>query len=100
MANTIAREILRQLGGGNKLAAMIGAHGFTSEGRDLSFAFKGSREANRVKITLNELDLYTVEFFKFSPKTLACPMVKELPMVDCAELTRCFELVTGLYLSI
>jgi len=62
----IARTILSQLGG-NKFVAMTGAKSFGNTGNGLSFRLPGSRGftkngINYVKITLNDLDTYNMEF--------------------------------------
>ena len=60
----VAQTIIEQLGGQGKLIAMIGANGLGTNGNDLVFKFKCSRVANYVKIKLNSLDLYDIEFGK------------------------------------
>ena len=63
---TFADETLRQLGGSNRLNVMIGAKDFFSDndGKTLVFKFSMCKKANCVKITLNGLDLYDIEFVK------------------------------------
>jgi len=63
---TIADTTLNQLGGGLRLSVMIGARNFMSDddGRTLCFKFKSCRKASYVRITLNGLDLYDIEFIK------------------------------------
>jgi len=62
----VALEILNQLGG-NKLIAMTGARNFVSSPNSLCFKLP-SRFAkngiNFVKVTLNSMDTYDVEFKK------------------------------------
>lgn len=62
---TVATEILRQLGG-NRFIAMTGSKYFTCYNNSLSFKV-GARclkGITHVKITLNSLDLYDVEFLR------------------------------------
>ena len=63
----IAMEILNQLGG-NRFVAMTGAKNFVYSEKKPELTFQiGSGAKNRikyVKITLNSMDLYDVEFFK------------------------------------
>ena len=59
----IAATILKQLGG-NKFIAMTGAT-VMRDGATLVAKFKGSRIANIMYITLNDLDLYDVSICKF-----------------------------------
>tara|TARA_Y100000296_G_C5152956_1_gene247432 strand:+ start:788 stop:1120 length:333 start_codon:yes stop_codon:yes gene_type:complete len=99
----IADVTLQQLGGRGRLSAMIGAQHFYSDndGATLIFQFKGSRKANAVKITLNSLDTYDVEFVKKGTKRTGYlpTTVKEYGMVYADQLHSIFESFTGLYLS-
>ena len=54
-----ANIIAQQLGGANRLKAMIGAKNFfhDNDGNTLRFTFKMCSKAKLVKITLNGLDL-------------------------------------------
>ena len=63
----IPKIIVKQLGGKNRLQAMIGAYNFLYSSEDttwISFKFKGSKKFNYIKITLNAMDLYDIEFRK------------------------------------
>ena len=65
-SQTIATEILNQLGGG-RFIAMTGAKMFTHDGASLRFRLPSrfAREGiNFVKVTLTAADDYTVEFGK------------------------------------
>ena len=60
---TVCENILMQLGGLRRLAAMTGAHNFADHGEGVSFIMKGRNakgRGNYVKITLNGTDLYDV----------------------------------------
>jgi len=61
---SVAKEILNQLGG-NKFIAMIGAKNIAGDAHSLSFRIgKNSSGINYVKITLNAMDTYDIEFGK------------------------------------
>lgn len=65
---TVAHEILAQLGG-NKFLAMTGAKNLIDGGNYLTMTLP--RAANGIKyvrVTLNSMDLYDVEFFKMKKK--------------------------------
>ena len=61
---TVAIEILKQLGG-NRFIAMTGARNFYATDNGMGFRLPGTMTKDRinfVKITLNGLDLYDLEF--------------------------------------
>lgn len=91
---------LSHLGGSCRLSAMIGAKNFASSdnGNSLSFRFKGSKKANYVKITLNGLDLYDVEFGKIW--NLTYKVKGESSNIYADSLKSVIEDFTGLYLSL
>ena len=67
MANTTANTIYQQLGGG-RFSAMTGAKNFVAIENGLVFYIgRNASKANKVKITVNGLDLYDVEFIKYTP---------------------------------
>lgn len=68
MTNTMtAQTILNQLGG-SKFIVMTGAKNFIALENGIKFNIGRNRsKANMVKITVNSLDLYDVEFIKFTP---------------------------------
>jgi len=63
---TEANEIIKQLGGIQRLYAMIGAHNFIRSDKERYMAFKFKQKTpekiNYVKITLNSMDTYDIEF--------------------------------------
>ena len=100
-ANEIANTTLNQLGGGNRLSAMIGAKHFMShEDGTLSFKFKGNRKMNYIRITLDASDTYTMSFQKFSPSKGTVKVILEVSMVYNDQLKAVFEQETELYLSL
>ena len=71
-AEQVAKTISKQLGG-NRFNAMVGAYnhayGTDDKGNDfLSVRFKGSRKANYLKVTLNVMDTYDIDFGKLTKK--------------------------------
>jgi hypothetical protein len=96
----IANEILRQLGGGGRLKAMIGMHGQVALDSGLQFSFKGSRKYNKCIIRLDGSDTYTFELWQFSPKHLTCTLKYTNSGVYNDMLVGLFESLTGLYLSL
>ena len=102
-----AAEILSQLGGSRRLSIMIGAKNFGSANdcKTLTFSFAASKVANHIKITLNGLDLYDVEFIKVGRRnrtTFETPIttVKSVENVYADDLKELFERTTGLFLSL
>ena len=96
----IAATVLRQLGGTSRLAVMIGAKNFLDLGAGASFKFaRGKRRGpNYVKIRLNGLDLYDVEFGAVRGYTYK--VCGEFSNVCVSQLHELFEGETGLYLSL
>ena len=95
----VAQTIIAQMGGTRRLSLMVGASLFAGDDSSVMFSFKGSRKMNKCRVTLDASDTYTVEFFKFSPSKLTCPVVEEISGVHCDMLVDIFESRTGLYLS-
>lgn len=64
----VASIILQQLGG-NKFIAMTGARHFGTNGNDLAFTLPRypGLKINCVKITLNAMDTYDIDFLKVPP---------------------------------
>lgn len=114
----IPETIIQQLGGSARLKAFIGAyHIFKDSENAVVFKFKGSRKANYVKITLNSMDLYDLEFMTLvtltpdralkwiglSPEELDAKIKKNLKSyngVYCDQLVDIFESHTGLFLHL
>ncbi|MEX3914424.1 hypothetical protein AB4672_21865 [Bacillus paralicheniformis] len=96
----VAETILQQLGGANKLSAMLGAKNFSFDEEDVTFSFQGCSKANMLKISLNGKDLYDVEFFKYNQRSCQCPVVESYRNVPVENLKGVIETYTGLYLSL
>lgn len=110
-SNLIANEILNQLGG-NRFIVMTGAKNLVYDDNSLRFRIgKNASRANMVRITLNGLDLYDMEFIRYTPgklivnhKTLTVTtreekteVIKVFKDVYCDMLQELFTDVTGLY---
>lgn len=85
-------------GGVNKLIVMTGARNFLKSENSISFNFKGSKEANHIKIVLNDFDLYDVEFGKI--RGINYKVVKKCENVSCENIADLFVNTTKLYLSL
>jgi len=102
----IAQTILEQLGG-NRFIVMTGAKNFLRDDRDglvsLSFNIgRNSSRANKVKITLETSDTYTVRFSRFSRKGMSYEDKELLLVTDvyADTLREVFTDFTGLYTSL
>ncbi|MES0340754.1 MAG: hypothetical protein ABUK08_00405 [Candidatus Humimicrobiaceae bacterium] len=95
----VAKTILSQMGG-NRFIAMTGSKNFAGDDNSLKFNFPKIRKANTCRITLNSLDLYDVEFFKYNRKTFDCPSVDLTENVYHDKLQEIFTGYTGLYTSL
>lgn len=112
MTNTmIANTILQQLGG-TRFVAMTGAKNFVALENGIKFNVgRNASKANTVKITLNGLDLYDIEFIKFTPFKISvnhktCTVTTREEKTEVIEtyndyyaeiLQELFTRVTGLY---
>jgi hypothetical protein len=88
----IAQNILFQLGGSSLLTISIHAHSFTiGSNGSLTFRFKGFRGANRVRIYLNDKDLYTLEFSRVIERTEAIQVTRVYTDVPMDRIKEVFE---------
>lgn len=95
MANQIATTILSQLGG-NQFAVMTGSKNFIALDRGLSMKLsRNSSGANYLRIKLNGLDLYDLEFISIRGTSMKTKKV--FNDVYCDQLRGIFESTTGLY---
>lgn len=101
---TVAQTILEQLGGTNKLTAMLGATMFVNRGENegVSFRFKGCKKANLVWVKLHWTDTYIMEFYKVhrTPRESDFEPVETHDFIYAHALRRTFTEVTGLELSL
>ena len=95
----IAKIILDQIGGINKIAAMIGASNFVAIENGIQFKFKGSKIFNCIRIEVNGLDLYNVTFYKLG-KYGEIKREETIENLFNQFLKMVFENATGLYLSL
>lgn len=106
----VADIILQQLGGG-RFIAMTGSKNFVSDGNTLRMSLaKNSSKANRLWITLDGDDTYTMRFFKYAAprfNTKTCTFteekvteIKKISGVYCDMLQDIFTNTTGLYTRI
>lgn len=103
----VADIILQQLGG-NKFIVMTGAKNLVSDGNTLRMSLpKNMSKANKLDITLDETDTYTMRFYKYTAGKLnkktwswtedKVTEVKTLDGVYCDMLQEMFTQVTGMY---
>ena len=103
----VADTILEQLGGG-RFAAMTGSRNFVSDGNTLRMSLaKNASKANKLYITLEADDTYTMRFFrytapKFNSRTISftdekITEIKSYSGVYFDMLQDLFTEVTGLY---
>jgi hypothetical protein len=90
-----AKIIYEQLG--PMALALIGARDFVASEDSLSFSIKGSRRANKIRISVAFDDTYTVEFSKFKRSTLVLALVSQHVGVYVDQLLELIESETGLY---
>ena len=97
---TIAVEILNQLGG-NKFIAMTGARNFVCDNNSMAFKLSSTMTRNHinwVKITLNCMDTYDLEFV--SIRGINIKKVSEISGVYNEDLRNIIADRTGLTLSL
>lgn len=93
---SIASIILEQLGG-NKFIAMTGASHFVSDGNTLRMQIpRNKSKANRLWITLDFDDTYTMRFFRYrAPGTRID--YKRMTVHDIKEINEDVYTVSGIY---
>lgn len=100
LVESVADQIIQQLGGSQRVQAMIGPTIFLDHGKGVSlkFANKTPKKANYVLITLNSDDTYTMDFKR--GRGMTYKTVAEVSDIYASELKRTFERHTGLVLSL
>jgi hypothetical protein len=99
MTKDQAQILLDQLGG-NKFVAMTGAKGFTVSDFGLTFKIgRNNKGVNAVRINLNWMDLYDMEFMTIRRKDGIPEITKLIPVnsVYFDQLQDVFTAETGLY---
>lgn len=97
MADLIAKEIVKQIGGINRLVAMTGAYDFVALKSGVAFKIKNAK-ANYIKINLTSADLYDLEVGRMRKGTYT--VVKEEKGLYADMLKPSIEKATGMYLSL
>lgn len=99
MTNSVAQTILSQLGG-NKFLAMTGAKNLVGGGDSLQFSIgRGAvNKANKVRITLNVFDEYTVSFYNY--RKLEMKEIETVEGVTVDALRAVFTDRTGMAVSL
>jgi hypothetical protein len=93
---TVANTIAQQIGG--KAFYMMGTQRKFGGSNFLIFNIRGSKIANKVQVTLDPSDTYTVEFFKL--RGLNCKSVAKFSDIYVDALRGVIESTTGLALSL
>lgn len=99
MSIEIANEIIRQMGGAGRLNVMTGAKNFVASENSVHFRIgRNSKGVNVVRITLNAMDTYDVEYgrihgLKYTVKAESKGIYNDMLKDD-------FERETGMYLSL
>jgi len=96
----VANMIRAQLGG-NRFAAMTGAHSFVGDTDSLSFQIgRNDKGVTHVRIVLDSSDTYAVTFYKYNRRTLKLTTLGEESGVYVDSLRRVFTAHTGLLTSL
>ena len=96
--NATIESILKQLGG-RKFVVMTGARNFMSLGNALCFSLPKSKHGiNKVKIDINENDLYDITFYKLGGAELKT--IHEAKNIYVDNLRDVIAYKTGLALSL
>lgn len=93
----VASEILKQLGGMNRLSVMTGAYSFVAYPNGVSFRIKNPK-ANYIKIILTSMDLYDLEVGRI--RGLKYTVVADEKGLYGNMLKPAIENATGMYLTL
>jgi len=100
MSNLIVAETILKTLGGNKFRMMTGAKNLAGDENSLSMRIgRNSSNSNYLKITLNMMDLYDMEFCKLT-RMGEKKSVKEYNNVYNDMMTDIFTKHTGMYTSL
>ena len=96
VANTIARQI------GSRAFLMLGTRQKLGDDCSLTFDCRGSKAVNKIRVTLNGLDLYDLTFWKVTRRNgqFHVKVVEQVQDIYFDGLRDVIERVTGLYLSL
>ncbi len=96
---SVPKNILYQLGG-NRFITMTGAKNLAGDTNTLSFKImRNAKKVTHVKITLNALDLYDMEFLACNVRT-GIKLISNYDNVYAEDLERMFRDATGLETSL
>jgi hypothetical protein len=93
---TIPNTIKEQLG--HKALYMLGAKNLAGAEDYLVFKISNCPKISHIRIKLNSLDLYDIEFLKV--RGSSCSTVKTSPNTYAEDMHQTIEQATGLYLSL
>ena len=101
----IANTIIQQLGGYGRLKMMTGFKDHYAMESGLQFSIsRNHRQINKIRITLNSMDLYDMIFMSVRKKRNSWDFITtvkdEFNGVYADQLPELFEQATGMYLSI
>jgi len=96
VANTIARQI------GHRAFLMMGTRYKLGDDQSLTFDIRGSRTVNKIRVTLNVMDLYDLTFWKVTRRNgeFKVKVVDVRNDIYFDGLREVIERVTGLCLSL
>ena len=98
MTNTTAQTILKQLGG-SRFLAMTGAKNLVGDSNMLMFSLpKNQSKGNKMRVTLDANDTYTVELFKIRGCDVSTLATREGVYFD--SLQEVFTSLTGMYTAL
>ena len=92
----VAKTIVQQLGGANRLKAMINARNFAADDNTVSFQFMRCNGFRAIRITLNAMDTYDIKFLGGNDFRVK----QEFSGIYNDGLKDLFESTTGLRLSL
>lgn len=100
-AQEIASAIIEQLGG-NKFFAMTGSvcKYYDNDGAVTFKLRRNNAKAQYLKVSLNSMDTYKMDFFTVNTKTLDRTPIASYDLVYCDQLQDIFTKVTGLYTTL
>ena len=93
---SVATTIRDQIG--HKALYMLGAQNIGGTENSLSFKIRGTNKVSHIKITLNSMDTYDVEFFKIRGSKIST--VNKVDGIYADQLLEIIEQNTGLYTSL
>ena len=94
----VATETARQIGG--RAFMMMGTRHKLADGDSLVFDIRGCRIINKIKITLNSMDLYDIEYWHINPRQGKSDMIADSAGLYADMVKADIESNTGLCLSL